>query len=504
MADAGDATERRGRTPDGLMFGAIHLPAFALQAALRWHEDWRDQPGVVVDPTSGLVVGQTVSAAARGIDPGLTTAQAMARCEGLRVLHRSAAQERAVTALLVECALRHSPFVEATAPDLVTLDLRGLHPKVSWHQVGDELLQGPAAAGLDGRGALAKNAAIARLAAREAAPVSVVRDTGEFLRPLPLAFLHPPPALLAILHGWGVTTIGEFLDLPAQETLERLGTEARPMWRMASGRDHTPLRLVPPPETFEETCDLGYGVETTEPLLFLLRRFLDSLSERLRARWLVASRMTLTLPLDDGGAHERCFVIPEPTAAGESLFRIAATHLETLTLAAKPTGLHLRVEPAPPSRQQFALFGTALRDPNRFGETLARLGALVGADRVGFPEPEDTYRPDRVRLAPRVSWQIEEEIHDPTPTPPGLPLRRCRPPAPAQVTVLDRRPAQISSAPASGRIDAALGPYRLSGHWWEPGAWRTEEWDVELDGGGLFRIARTGKTWRVEGSYDVL
>jgi protein ImuB len=483
------------------MFAAIHLPSFCVQAVLRWREEMWARAVVVVDPESGLVAGRTLPAGARGIEIGMTAAQAMARAEKLTVLPRSAMQERTIDAVLIETALRHSPFVEQTSPGLATLDLRGIHPKIGWHGLGDQMVAHLKSVGLRSCVAMGKNPDVVRLAAQEADPVSVVRNTGEFLHPLPLAFLSPPADVLAVLRDWGVTTIGEFLALPAQETIDRLGPDVRRMWLLASGRSRRPLRLVKIPETFEESCDLGYAVETAEPLLFLLRRFADQLSMRLRASYFVASRMTLRLPLDDRGIYERVFSIPEPTADPDVLFRILSTHIEALTLEEKPVGIALVVDPAKPTSQQFGLFGTTLRDPNRFGETLARIGAIVDIENIGFPEIENTHRADAVRLLGRVNWTLEDapSINSPRL---GLPLRRCRPPVPARVSVRQRCPSEISSAVVSGRIRAALGPYRLSGDWWEAGAWHSEEWDVDIGRVGLFRLAKAGDVWRVEGCYD--
>jgi hypothetical protein len=47
-----------------------------------------------------------------------------------------------------------------------------------------------------------------------------------------------------------------------------------------------------------------------------------------------------------------------------------------------------------------------------------------------------------------------------------------------------------------------LGPWRASGHWWEPGAWEREEWDVQTSAGQALRLVRTGDEWRVEAVAD--
>jgi protein ImuB len=56
---------------------------------------------------------------------------------------------------------------------------------------------------------------------------------------------------------------------------------------------------------------------------------------------------------------------------------------------------------------------------------------------------------------------------------------------------------------AQGRIVQTRGPWRRSGEWWDnDAAWAREEWDVELDRGGLYRLTRTRDGWWLEGIYD--
>jgi len=66
----------------------------------------------------------------------------------------------------------------------------------------------------------------------------------------------------------------------------------------------------------------------------------------------------------------------------------------------------------------------------------------------------------------------------------------------------DGCPSAVASDAGTGGVVQFSGPYRLSGAWWDTQAWTIEEWDVELDDGGLFRIARRGRQWAVEGCYE--
>jgi hypothetical protein len=70
------------------------------------------------------------------------------------------------------------------------------------------------------------------------------------------------------------------------------------------------------------------------------------------------------------------------------------------------------------------------------------------------------------------------------------------------VTCAGGRPAELSGAELHGIVGAARGPWLASGEWWTPHAWAVETWQVEMTGGGLYQLARTDATWRVEGMLD--
>ena len=483
------------------MFTVVLMPNFRLQAALRFRPQMRAQP-VAITGDDGAVLEISSDAETSGVRAGMPGVQALARCPALTLLPRALAAERAAQGALIELAGSLSPEVEATGDGCATVDLRGA--KISdWPRWCGAVVARLAALELEGKVGVAPNPDLAFLAARRAAPSLVVQTPGTFLAQLAVAEIDPPPHLHALLHDWGIHTLGQLTSLPRGELADRLGPDADRLWQRASGQTERLLRLVRPVEEFAEAFDFEHEIETVEPLLFILRRFLDSLAMRLDAAHRVAARLILTLPLDDGAAHERAFTIPSPTADAEVLFRVLHTHLESLQLAAHPTGARLLIEPAQPAHQQLRLFESALRDPNRFGETLARLAAIVGAENVGVAEIEDTHRADAVRLAsPRFHQQQRDAATAAPSRAIGLPLRRYRPPVPAQVRVVRQEPVEVSAPSASGRVTDALGPYRASGGWWERERWGVEEWDVEIAGRGLYRLRREDQSWVIEGCYD--
>src|SRR6202045_1596459 len=249
--------------------------------------------------------------------------------------------------------------------------------------------------------------------------------------------------ILQILHKWGIHTLGQFASLDKEDLNARLGPEAIRLWERANGKSTRLLKLVQPPESFVESFEFEHEVETVEPLLFMLRRFLQHLALRLSTIYLVAKELTLRITFADKKSYERCFKIPQPTNDVDLLFRMLHTHLENFKSEQPIIAVSLEARPIKPARQQFGIFQTALRDPNQLCETLARLSALLGTDRVGTPVLEETYRPDAFRMKPFV-WELNQttaahEIGR------GAALRRFRPARPLSVFMEKNQPTHLST-----------------------------------------------------------
>jgi protein ImuB len=291
--------------------------------------------------------------------------------------------------------------------------------------------------------------------------------------------------IIAILHKWGVHTLGDLAALPPDQLGARLGPAAVLLWEQATGRATRLLRLVRPTEVFAEEIEFDYEIETAEPLLFVLHRFLEQLTLRLGALYLVAREMTFRLTFADQSQYAHRFHIPDPTNSVEILFRLLQTHLETFRAAHPIVAVSLVAEASRPTRQQFHLFETPLRDPNRLHETLTQLTGLLGKKRVGRPVLEDTHRPDAFHLE-AFSWQLPSSPNEFMPMI-GPALRRLR--------------AGFSPTLAAAAV-TRQGPYRTSGDWWDAKKWERTEWDLQLENGVVCRCREDREGWEVEGMYD--
>ena len=306
--------------------------------------------------------------------------------------------------------------------------------------------------------------------------------------------------ILEILHKWGIDTLGQLAALNQHELDARLGPEAARMWERANGKSHRLLRLTSLPESFEEHFEFEHEIETAEPLLFMLRRFLEQLQLRLNVIYLVANELRLRISFANKQIYERVFKIPQPTNDVDLLFRMLQTHLENFRSEQPIVAVALMAHPIKPVSQQFGLFETTLRNAQQLYETLARLTALVGNDRVGMPVLEDTHRPDAFRMEP-FDWSRNDECRmsnverNPKPA-----LRRFRPPLNAAIFISQDR--HLQSEKVHGQVVDQLGPFLLSGNWWDEKSWARAEYDMQLENGEMVRAHKSDEAWKLDGVYD--
>lgn len=455
------------------------------------------------DTKKSLVLHVNAMARSEGVDVGMTAPQAQARCDRLVFRQRSPSAEAEAQILLLTCALNVSPSVEDSALGVCTIDVRGLAFQDRSRSVANVLCE-LRSFGLSATAGIAATPLLARYAACETTSVRTVENAAAFLHALPLSVAEPTPELTDVLRSWGITTIGQFTALPQQEVIRRLGGEGFALWERARGGQPRPLHLYVPRQPFFAAVDLEYEIETTEGVLFILRRFIDRLALELRTAGFVAAEMVLTLKLADDTAHERSFRLPEPTAEEDILFRTLHTYLESLQTDACVVGVSLQFSPVRPRVRQPGLFETGLRDPHGFSETLSRVTAVVGNGQLGTPQLENTHRTDAVKLIvpERVVAPVTTGVHL-APRAFGILLRRFRPPVPVRVELSPQGyPSFVFNNELQSPITAIRGPWTSSGDWWKPEGWSKEEWDVELAIGGLYRLTLSDEGYFIEGEYD--
>jgi hypothetical protein len=313
----------------------------------------------------------------------------------------------------------------------------------------------------------------------------------------------------------------------------RLGEAGAHAHQAACGVDPRPLVPHHPPPTLGEGLELEWAVVTIEPLLAAIGQSLERARLRLERQELACAELGLELRLEPDGAEHRTIRLPAPTRDMGALLTLVHLELEARPPRGPVVAFTCLLQPDRPRRGQLTLFGAPEIHPDRLAATLARLTARLGPDRVGSPRTVDGHRPERFDSVP----------FDPPP-PPRLQkpprrgrgllvVRALRPPVPLEVITEELPPPRLprstprhlpslprgwprppglrpSSRRSTGRPEdpgpgeVAAGPWSLEEGWWTAEPVERDYWDVELSGGGLYRIfapALPGE-WFADGMGD--
>jgi protein ImuB len=235
--------------------------------------------------------------------------------------------------------------------------------------------------------------------------------------------------------------------------------------------------MVPtePEERFESLLELEWPIEGLEPLSFVLTRLLEPLSIRLERRDRGVAVLHVMLGLVTRQTYARHLQLPSPVRDVRTLRTLALLDLDMHPPTAAIDRVMVAVDPTPGRVLQHTLFMRAHPTPEQLSTLLARLGALMGQDRIGAPMTVDSYRPgafDMQRFATEhdIRRPLREKLRStPDVVSHASALRRCRQPVPVRVALVDGRPLRLISDRrgfSGGAIAQVAGPWRTSGNWW--------------------------------------
>src|SRR5271165_2526946 len=464
-------------------FACIYVPNFPVAAALRSEPELQARAVAIFEgnPPLEKIIAVNEKAGRMGIAPAMTKAQAEL-CSELALRPRSALQESAAHAALLDCAQSFSPCVEDAACDTALLDLAGMESLFgSLPEISRAIYSRAAALGLAANVAVASNPDAAMLAARGLCGVTVI-PTGkeaEQLGPLPteVLFMNGLPEdqmegnekkaaarLLETLDRWGIRNLRGLAALPEVSLSERLGQEGlrlQPLARGGASRTLVPVEAQP---VFEEAVELEHPIVLLEPLAFLLNRLLDQICARLGSRALATQELRLTLELENFSAlnqqsaiNNQQFVrtlrLPLPMLDTKVFLKLLQLDLNAHPPGAPIVKIHLAAEPARSRSAQGGLFQPPSPEPEKLELTLARIAGMVGENKVGALELLDTHHPEGFRMQRFVATSPEnspsEKLSDQAASAPAeeksavTALRRFRPPLRASVTLESGQPTSL-------------------------------------------------------------
>jgi protein ImuB len=376
--------------------------------------------------------------------------------------------------LLAAWAYRYSSQVHVGYDDAVVLEIEAsLRLFGPWPAFERRLREDLDALGIACSIAVAPNPRAAWLLAGMHDGLAIVHEArlGTALSRIPVARARLEPKQAQALQAMGLRRLGQLFEAPRDALGKRFGPALLQHLDRLRGAPEA-LDAYAPPDRFDLRFELEWDVESTQPLLFPLRRLVSALAAFLAGRDGGVQRFVLRLEHD---GHPDTEVVVGLLAAERDpalLFEIARSRLERLDGAARRAvpapvrGIRLVAEELPPfvpaARELFearpaqSLPWEALRE---------RLRARLGGDAVYRLAAHDDHRPER-------AWQrvTTQAPHAATqPAPPAAP-----------------RPAWLLPQPVPLRAHGIVplsGPERIESGWWDGGGLRRDYYVVETTDG---------------------
>jgi protein ImuB len=495
----------------------VLIPDFPLTALLRDQSELAGKPVALADnPTNrSTVLNANSLAAEEGVEPGMTTVQAMNVCPELTVLIKDDKKEDFRFGQLIKSLRNFSPHVEQAKPQAAYLDVSGFKRKYPQEKnLAEQLISFVKLQGYPVRVGIADNK-FTSLAAAWVSPVDsyTIIPTGEerrFLQSQPIQLLPMDQEQYERLYRLGIKTMGQFALLPDQEVAERFGSEGVRLLKLARGKDDSPLKPTESDEKEKQTRELESPLGTQIGILFYVNSILEEKLSQLLGKGLAGEKILVTLSTADNNNIPIQISVAEGTNSPKTFIDILRLELEKIILPAPVSEIHLSVQATSPlSSEQLSLYQKKGSNPLR--SILTKLRRVVGNGNLLSSQLVPTHKPEgRFHLAPVASDRKEKKnsqvISDSSVSFSRNSIsgfRLYHPPKPATVRTENGAIGFVIGDSWFGDVTRQEGPWELSGEWWSH-AYDRSYFEIELSDGARFLLFLDNSTqkWFVQGIFD--
>jgi len=322
--------------------------------------------------------------------------------------------------------------------------------------------------------------AAAWTALAEGRPILKAADLSKQLSPHPLHWL-PLAEAVEGLEGSGLKTLGELLRLPADGLARRFGPQLPDYLQRLLGQRADARVRWQSPRSYRRRMEFLGAIESTEGLLFPIRRVLTEFQGYLRARDSGVQQFVFEFEHEDHPVTRMELRLTTASRDAAHFLVLVRERLERLHLPAPSTALTLRAERfIAPDLHQGDLFDQRLQQDGEWLGLLEKLQARLGANAIQFLGLRAEHLPER-------SWhagQRPENAGD-----------ADFPPRPFWLLA---RPQPLLKAPRlRGR------PERIEGGWWEGVDAQRDYFLAEAESGAqlwVYREAGSGG-WYMHGLW---
>jgi protein ImuB len=536
-----------------MRIACVYLPSFALQVHVRQapHRAGtafaiihgpRDDKGELVGPKRKILVCSK-AAWEMGLRPGMTATQARALAPEATLLPSDPTSYQRALEALGESFLALSVTVDIGSKEIGQKELvphLAIYVRVPKKSRGDDfalkLLTALDRQGYRGRVGIADNRFTSWVAAQGARmpkegdlfakEYCTVPQGGSaaFLAPLPLDLLPLSDDIQQMLETLGVTTIGDFADLPPPSVGRRWNENGVDFQSLAQGEGPTLLQGFSPRDQIIESIQLDDEVTEIEPLAFSLRPLADRACDRLRGRSMAVGRALLRLRGRDDACSEFPIEPARPTLDGRSLFALLRAVLQDHKLEHPVLEIELTItQESDPEIEELDLFDhrDGRPSPEAVDVAIARLESMFGKDSVSSAELVASHRPERAfQLTPfappkkprrtrkkrggrrKRIQQAQQATLPLVMNGTSGALRLLDPPRLQECS--SSRIQNITIEGVQRPVVAVCGPTKVDSEWWSESPVERDYYEVQTEDGGRYWVfkKRTDGKYYLHGIFD--
>ncbi|PYT00409.1 MAG: hypothetical protein DMF63_07510 [Acidobacteria bacterium] len=389
---------------------------------------------------------------------------------------------------------------------------------------------------ISGNVAVAEAIDTAMLLAREdenasANPKSKIQNpkSAESFAQLPLQNLLIDADTLNVFSDLGIKSIRDLQNIPKDELINRYGQSFKNIIDIIEQKGG---RLLTPNIKENEVrweYQLDFPVDDFEQLIFILNHGLEKLLAQTSQFGFSTEQLDIFFRLQN--RTERTYEIKTSFPTLEKTFWLKLINLRISLDPPESEIVSIRVTShfTPPRPSQQGLYAVSRPEPERLLLTVNKLKKLVGEENVGVPvlldqriEKAFTLDADAMPSGKEVITAVEEinqdmrskqlpqyiaeqphEIQDPKSKIQNavIAFSYFNPPIPADVLIREKRLIFLRTQYFSGHVIKYSGVWKANSKWWDK-SWKAQEWDVEIENHGVYRLCRVNNDWFLAGEYD--
>lgn len=459
-----------------MRWACLLLPRLSLDGVLRQRTDTDIPLVLAAGPRQRRIVhALTPQARALGVKRGMPLSTAQAVAPGIALSDHEPARDAALLDWLATWAYGFTSQVSLCFPHALVLEIAGSRALFGdWPALSRRLSSELQDFGFRHRMAAAPNPFAAWALAINHRHVGVDEHAlPRAIGQLPVATSTLPPDVTQTLQRSGLRQLRQVLAIPRSSLVRRFPKAATDHLDALLGRHTPPLQWFTPPQRFASKVEFEYDVESTQALLFPLRRLTADLAAFLSSRDGGVQRFKLVFehePHPDEARPDTQLDIGllSPEREAGVLFELARSRLEKLRLCAPARAMQLLAEELPPFVPAARdLFDTRPQQALPWPQLRERLRARLGDDAVQPVVLGADHRPERATLSPAAPGRTASASH-------GQRQSEEQPRKPRAAVNTEAipplRPAWLLEQPIPLRghgIEILAGPERIESGWWD-------------------------------------